>query len=324
MSLLLPKRRSLLADDDVMGDFILWQAAGRRTALISLISIDGTTPRPLGAQMAVADNGAFTGYMSGGCIEQSIAQDAVQAIAERRNRMVRYGKGSAYFDLQLPCGSGLDFYIDQSLPPTLVARVASFRDARQPFVQTTNLTSGSTTFEALDGEAGTALHGDAFSKVHLPLPRIVLIGGGPALMAIAHLIAAAGLDLHIVSPDEAVCAEAVAAGLSVHKLIQPQDIAATQIDRFTATVVAFHEHDWEAPVLSEVLRSPSFYIGVMGSRRAHQNRVQQLSDMGVSPRQMARLRSPIGLVPGAKSRATLAAGILAEVMSEAKAAGLLA
>jgi xanthine dehydrogenase accessory factor len=119
MSLLLPKRRSLLADDDVMGDFILWQAAGQRTALISLVAIDGTTPRPLGALMAVAENGAFTGYMSGGCIEQSIAKDAVQAIAEGRNRMVRYGKGSAYFDLQLPCGSGLDFYIDQSLPPDM-------------------------------------------------------------------------------------------------------------------------------------------------------------------------------------------------------------
>ena len=324
MSLLLPKRRSLLADDDVMGDFILWQAAGQRTALISLVAIDGTTPRPLGAQMAVAVNGAFTGYMSGGCIEQSIAQDAVQAIAEGRNRLVRYGKGSAYFDLRLPCGSGLDFYIDQSLPPALVARAAGLRNARQPFVQTTNLTSGATTFETLDGEAATALHGDVFCKVHLPLPRVVLIGGGPALVAIAHLFAAAGLDLEIVSPDETACAEAAAAGLSVRNLIQTQDIAASQIDRYTATVVAFHEHDWEAPVLSEVLRSPAFYIGVMGSRKAHQNRVQRLTDMGVSPTQMARLRSPIGLVPGAKSRATLAAGILAEVMSEAKSAGLLA
>jgi xanthine dehydrogenase accessory factor len=62
----------------------------------------------------------------------------------------------------------------------------------------------------------------------------------------------------------------------------------------------------------------------MGSRLAHTTRLATLTDMGISASVQSRIRSPIGLIPGAKSRSTLAVGILAELVAEAKAAGLMA
>lgn len=316
--------RSLLADDDVLGDLIAWQAEGLRTALVTLVGIDGNTPRPLGAQMAVAEDQRFSGYLSGGCIEQAIALEACEVIKARQNRLVRYGKGSAYLDVQLPCGSGLDLYFDQGLPADLVESIAQRRAARQPFTLVTELTRGESRVADAVGATSCELRDGEFHRGHLPLVRVLLAGGGPALIAVAALFDAAGVDMHIVTPDDAVRAELSARGIDAHGLTDARAIDDGVGDAWTAAVVAFHEHAWEAPVLARILARPYFYVGVMGSRRAHETRVAQLREMGVRAEDIARLKSPIGMIGGAKSRVTLAAGVLADVLAAAKAAGLVA
>jgi xanthine/CO dehydrogenase XdhC/CoxF family maturation factor len=84
----------------------------------------------IGAQMAVSETGEYVGYLSGGCLERSVTTEALTAISEGRNRLVSYGKGSPYLDLQLPCGSTLDIYIDQSLGTPLVSRLLGMRSRR--------------------------------------------------------------------------------------------------------------------------------------------------------------------------------------------------
>jgi xanthine dehydrogenase accessory factor len=86
-----------------------WAASGMRTALVSLAGIDGGAPRPIGAQMAVAEDGRAVGYISGGCLEGALIAEARVAMAEGHNRLVRYGAGSPYIDVRLPCGGGRTF-----------------------------------------------------------------------------------------------------------------------------------------------------------------------------------------------------------------------
>jgi xanthine dehydrogenase accessory factor len=316
--------RSLLADEDVLGDLIAWRAQGLRTALVTLVAIDGNTPRPLGAQMAVAEDQRFSGYLSGGCIEQAIALEACQAITAGQNRLVRYGKGSAYLDVQLPCGSGLDLYFDQGLTADVLERIAERRAARRPFTLVTDLVRGESRIEDAVRETACILSGDTFHRPHLPPVRVLLAGGGPALIAVAALLKVAGLDVNIITPDDAVRTELSARGIDAHGLIDVRAVEDDFGDPWTAAVVAFHEHAWEAPVLARILTRPYFYVGVMGSRKAHETRLAALREMGVRDEDIARLKSPIGMIGGAKSRVTLAAGILADVLAAAKAAGLVA
>ena len=179
--------RSLLADEDVLGDLIAWRAQGLRTALVTLVAM-GDTPRPLGAQMAVAEDQRFSGYLSGGCIEQVIAREACQAIAAGENRLVRYGKGSAYLTCELPCGSGLDLYFDQGLTADVVERIAERRASRRPFTLVTDLVRGESRIEDAVRETACVLSGDAFHRPYLPPVRVLLAGGGPALIAVAALL----------------------------------------------------------------------------------------------------------------------------------------
>ena len=97
--------------ENVIPDLASWSGKGERCALVTLVSVDGNAPRAEGAQMAVSESGRWAGYISGGCLEQAIALEAVEAIQAGKPRLLRYGKGSPYLDIRLPCGSGLDVFI---------------------------------------------------------------------------------------------------------------------------------------------------------------------------------------------------------------------
>ncbi|MEM1104569.1 MAG: XdhC family protein, partial [Pseudomonadota bacterium] len=77
--------------DYVIDDLLAWRRAGERGALVTLIGVDGSAPRPLGAQMAVRENGDFVGHLTGGCAEAAIVAEALAAMEEGANRRLRYG-----------------------------------------------------------------------------------------------------------------------------------------------------------------------------------------------------------------------------------------
>jgi xanthine dehydrogenase accessory factor len=130
--------------------------------------------------------------------------------------------------------------------------------------------------------------------------------------------------MEIITPDEKGLMELRRADFPARGMPDPRALALDRLDPYTAAIVTFHDHDWESPVLAEILKSQCFYIGVIGSRQAHNDRLVKLADMGVASSQFARLRNPAGLIVRAKSRGTLAVSILAELVSEAKSAGILA
>ncbi|WP_197486936.1 XdhC family protein, partial [Rhizobium bangladeshense] len=75
-------------------------------ALATLVEIRGGAARAIGSQIAVATDGSFCGYVSGGCVEAAVATEALLAIAEGKDRVVEFGLGSRFFDIVLPCGGG--------------------------------------------------------------------------------------------------------------------------------------------------------------------------------------------------------------------------
>ncbi|MEU1483025.1 XdhC/CoxI family protein [Streptomyces sp. NPDC005752] len=87
------------------------------------------------------------------------------------------------------------------------------------------------------------------------------------------------------------------------------------IDPTTAVCVLTHDPRFDIPVLSRALRSPAGYVGAMGSRRTHQDRVARLRAAGATEAQLARLRSPIGLDLGGRGAEETALSVLAEIIA---------
>lgn len=316
----------LLSDEDVLPQMQRWQAEGLRTALVTLVGVEGGAPRQAGAQMAVAEDGRYAGYLSGGCLEQAVALEAQSVIAAGRNKLVRYGKDSPYFDIKLPCGSGLDLYFDQDLAPEQLRAMTRLRESRRPFELRTVLSSGESTIEgaAAGGPVGISHRdGDVFRRVYAPNLRLLLLGNGPALTAMASLAAATGIELAIRAPDEATRSELDGAGFRIFVSDQDLEQAMDRLDFATAAILFFHDHELEPQLLARLLKTPCFYLGALGNHAVHRDRVALLAEEGFGEEDLARIRAPVGLIAGAKSKASLAIGALAELMAEAKSLNLV-
>jgi len=91
-------------------------------------------------------------------------------------------------------------------------------------------------------------------------------------------------------------------------------LAETEVDERTAICVLTHDPKFDVPVLKEALATRAGYIGVMGSRRTHDDRRARLLADGVRPEDLARLRSPIGLDLGARTPQETAVAVAAELV----------
>ncbi|HEX6857793.1 MAG TPA: XdhC/CoxI family protein [Streptosporangiaceae bacterium] len=86
------------------------------------------------------------------------------------------------------------------------------------------------------------------------------------------------------------------------------------VDERTVICVLTHDPKFDVPLLEVALRTPAAYIGAMGSRRTHDDRLARLREAGLTEAELARLRSPIGLDLGARTPEETAVAIAAELI----------
>jgi xanthine dehydrogenase accessory factor len=95
-----------------------------------------------------------------------------------------------------------------------------------------------------------------------------------------------------------------------------QFLEQAMVDERTVICVLTHDPKFDVPLLVMALKTPATYIGVMGSRRTHEKRLDDLRAAGVSEVELQRLRSPIGLDLGARTPEETAISIAAEIIKE--------
>lgn len=278
--------------DFVLPALMAWRKAGRRTALLTLISTTGQSPRPIGSQLAVCETGEACGLITGGCAEGTLVLDALEAMRLGENRTELYGEGSRFKDITLPCGSGLKVFFDVRISDAEIGRIIASREARQP--------------ASMDISAPDA----NYTRHYLPACRLVAIGQGPIVEALAQLAPALEIQLDIWSPDEALALK-----LKGRHLTSPNDFD-TPLDRHTAVATVFHDHTYEPPVLLKALQSDGFFIGALGSRKAHARRLEILKDMGAEPDALKHIYGPIGLDISAGSPPEIALSIIAQAIEQ--------
>jgi xanthine dehydrogenase accessory factor len=91
-------------------------------------------------------------------------------------------------------------------------------------------------------------------------------------------------------------------------------LAGVNVDERTVICVLTHDPKFDVPLLEVALRTPAGYIGAMGSRRTHDDRLARLREAGLTGAELARLRSPIGLDLGARTPEETAVSVAAELI----------
>jgi len=288
-------------------------AEGVAGALVTLTAILGGAPRPLGTHMAVLADGRYAGYVSGGCVEAAVAAEALGVLTSGRDATLRFGAGSPFFDVRLPCGGGIDLLVSVHPEPVLVRGVLGRLAGRAAF----SLELAPDLLRlAEDAPPASGWDGGVFRRAFLPRTRLIVVGRGPEFTALLRCGQAAGLVVEGFTPDEQSLCQAGALGIPATRLASLRDAPALGADAWTAVVFAFHDHEWELALLGPALASPAFYLGALGSRKTQAARCARLASEGYRAAEIARLRGPMGLFGPTRDARMLSLSVLAEIARE--------
>ena len=271
----------------------------------------GTSYRTVGTMMAFLPDGSRVGSLSSGCIEDDIAEHAKAALATGQARSLRYGTGSPFFDLKLPCGGGLSILLVPNPDQAVLHQVLAAGTERQVVHLSISLTTG-------DLRLGNPTPVDGRLLVTMqPELRFWVYGHGVEAIAFAAMTHAAGYDVTLFGQQSLQADLSALGALNVQTVASFRTYTCPVPDNRTAVTLFFHDHENEARLLSQFLPSDAFFIGAQGSLNARHRLLAELRALNMSPDHIARLRPEFGLIPSCRDPRSLAVSVMAHVLSVA-------
>jgi xanthine dehydrogenase accessory factor len=336
---------------DILAAVEKWISAGTPTALATVVETWGSSPRGVGAKMAMTAGGEIAGSVSGGCVEGAVVEVGVEVLNTGRPQLLHFGVADeTAWDVGLACGGSLNVFVQmldvdffQAVHPYLennrpLAIATILRGSKDLVGRSYAISEGVEIFENIGEEfretareavlAGinsgksqrtTLGEEDAleiFVEVVPHATTLVIVGGVHIAIPLTTIAKALGYRTVVIDPRRAF--GNLARFPEADQLIQAwPDEAFAQITLTPATAVAMLTHDpkIDDPALKIALRSPAFYIGALGSRTTHARRRERLLAGGLSEREIERLHAPIGMDLGGRVPEEIALAIMAEVVA---------
>lgn len=311
-----------------------WLSAGHGVALGTVVNTWGSAPRPPGSIIAVCDDGRFMGSVSGGCIESAIIEEALSAIKDGRHRVLSFGvQDETAWSLGLACGGHIEVFVE-SLPRDAGAALSRWNAARhagQAIVRAIDCATGETRLvepnsngSALEAEAARAATADRCGHVDVddhawflaiwnPAIDVVIVGAVHIAQPLAVMARYLGYRVRIIDPRPAFATAERFPGVALIQQWPEEALMRHPLGTRSAVVTLSHAPKIDDPALAIALRSDAFYIGALGSRRAHAARLVRLRDHGFEDTALARIHGPVGLPIGARTPEEIALSVLAQI-----------
>jgi xanthine/CO dehydrogenase XdhC/CoxF family maturation factor len=99
---------------EIVDEVERWRSRGERVAVATVIATRKSAPRPIGAKFAVSESGAMCGSVSGGCVENDVAVQALEVMESGEQRILTYGiTEDQALSVGLPCGGEIDVLLER-------------------------------------------------------------------------------------------------------------------------------------------------------------------------------------------------------------------
>jgi xanthine dehydrogenase accessory factor len=295
-----------------------------REVVATVIATRRSAPRPVGSKLVVAEDGAMSGSVSGGCVESDVYEACRGILRGDAPRLLTYGiSDDQAFEVGLPCGGEIDVFV-REYDRALYERIGDRRT-----VLFTDLEDGSQrlVFEGEDPTADELLRGahskrialegrPVFADVFGPPPRLFVYGAVDTAEALCH--AAKQLGWRTIVADargKFATRERIPSADELIVAWPEEALAQVRPDHATAVLVLTHDEKFDIPALVGTLATDAFYVGALGSRRNQEKRRERLLEVGVSEEALERIHGPAGLDIGAHTPAETALSMLSEIVA---------
>jgi xanthine dehydrogenase accessory factor len=305
-------------DREVLETALRWLDEGRRPALVTVARTWGSSPRPVGALMLMCDDGAYSGSVSGGCVEEDLLMRyRDQQLGDALPTRIDYGIDREEAGrLGLPCGGRLELLVEQLDSAAPLERLLDRIGSGQLVMRRVCLATGEVSLHAAGVADEFRYTDDYLEKVFGPRWQLLLIGDGHLARYVAQF--ALMLDYRVVICDPRDDYEADAVPDDVERVhMMPDDAVESFATHPRCAVVTLtHDPRLDDMALLDALASAAFYVGALGSRRNSDQRRERLETLGLTGQQLTRLHAPVGLYIGSHSPPEIAVSILAEITAE--------
>ncbi|MEZ5583334.1 MAG: XdhC family protein [Candidatus Competibacteraceae bacterium] len=302
-------------DIEVLRNAVAWLQAGHRVALVTVAQTWGSAPRPVGALLAMADDGRLSGSVSGGCIEDDLSR-RIHGDFPSRCEVITYGvTAEEARRFGLPCGGTLQLVVEPldraaALDPLLAAV-----ERRERIMRRLQLSTGSAIYQTADKMVRPGLDGDILIPLFGPRWRLLIIGASQTSLHLARMAQALDYRVYICDPREEYKQSWEYGGVDWLPGMPDDVVRELHPDQRTAILALTHDPKLDDMALMEALRSDAFYIGALGSKLNNANRRKRLLQLDLTQEQIDRLHGPVGLPIGSRTPPEIALSIIAELVA---------
>ncbi|VVO08148.1 XdhC family protein [Pseudomonas fluorescens] len=311
-------------DVQVIEQALAWARAGETVWLCTVLATFGSSPREPGSMLAARGDGQHIGSLSGGCVEEDFLERLQDGAFDRCVTTLRYGdpEGPQGSRIALPCGGILKVLIERLSPDmatlTQLEVLRSTLLGQRHLIRCVDLESGEAYFLEDDGVGPRVVQDIERERVQIrvgPAARLIIAGVSPVSVACAEFARTLGFEVIVCDPREEACTGFKVPGIEVRPALPSQFIASGACHAATAIVALTHDPRIDDLAMMEAVRTPAFYIGVMGSRTTSRARAERLRRSGgLSDDEIARLHMPIGLALGSTTPAEIALAVMADIL----------
>jgi xanthine dehydrogenase accessory factor len=302
-------------DLEVLRESSRWLALGHRVLLVTVVKTWGSSPRPEGAMLAVRDDGAVVGSVSGGCIEDDLIERVRQrGIEQTRPESVKYGiSAEEAHRFGLPCGGTIQLVLEPLAAKSRIATLCEGLESGRLIGRSLNMATGAVSLSVAESTDGVLFNETRLLTIHGPRYRMLVIGAGQLSRYLCSI--AVGLDYNVTVCDPRVeyTDEWNVPGTTIVRTMPDDTVIDMQLDERSAVIALTHDPKLDDLALIEALKTPAFYVGALGSRRNNAARRDRLKEFELSDAELARLHGPVGIFIGSKTPPEIAVSILAEV-----------
>ncbi|WP_110686408.1 XdhC family protein [Salinicola aestuarinus] len=308
-------------DLQVLDAALAWANGGETVWLCSVLATFGSSPREPGSMLVAKADGTCVGSLSGGCIEEDFLARVAQGRFTEAFEIVRYGDGADESpQVSLPCGGILDVLVERLAPGAETLTHLEVLHAtllgQRSLVRHIDLQRQRKRFVEADENGPRVERDGQVVKLRVgPALRLIIAGISPVSRFCAEFARTLGFEVIVCDPRDALRRDFVIEGVEVQSALPSLFIASGACHAATAVVALTHDPRIDDLAVIEAVRTPAFYVGVMGSKRTSAKRAERLARSGgLSDEAIDRIHMPIGLDLDSKTPAEIALAVVADVL----------
>jgi xanthine dehydrogenase accessory factor len=303
------------ADWEVLTRATEWLNDGHTAHLFTVIQTWGSAPRLPGAVLVVRDDGHLIGSVSGGCIEDDLADKARQQLLPEQPSIMEYGISQTEAQrFRIPCGGRLQIFVEPLADATQLAPILNSIEQRKLLKRSVNVATGQIKLANVLPEGLPRMEGDWFHTYFGPQWRLLIIGANQLGSVLASMAQVLDFDVLICDPREEMQAEWHVEGVKWVYGMPDDVVLEIEPDAHTAIVAVTHDPKLDDMALLEALKSNAFYVGALGAVKNQEKRRARLRSFDLTELEIAKLNGPVGLNIGSRTPAEIAIAILAELI----------